>query len=94
MLVPFLVYATSNLATPGLTVLPRDKLFLMCLKTTVPINTVLSPFSVTNIKLSIRLYSKKDFREKYYSTGHLGQGGWQPSPTTVKTPLHLELCVK
>lgn len=91
MLVPFLVYATSNLATPGLTILPRDKLFLMCLKITVAINTALSSFSITNIKLSIRLYSKKDFREKYYITGHLGQGAWQSSPTTVKTPLHSEL---
>lgn len=64
----------------------------MYLKTTIPINTVLSPISIiTGIKLSIRLYFKKDFRGKYHTRGQLGQGAWQTFLTNVKIPLPLDL---
>ena len=54
-----------------------------------------SPFTIfytENIKLSIRLYSKKGFREQYYTTGHLGQGTQQPSPTTKNSIAFGPLC--
>lgn len=35
-----------------------------------------------------------DFKEKYDTIGQLGQGAWQPFQTDVKTPLHLDPCMK